>query len=692
MSVATEKVKFATERFLLVRLNPARFILPVSIGGGVYETEFPYIPNKLERNGTALTKVSAPPTNNDEWSYEDSTATLQVKLATAPDSTENILIAYYYLFYTGTVYKTFYEDPDDDTSPLREWVPKISSYPSFLQSVSNILAGIFTISDTTLNLINEDGSFQDYLTDDDSFYNKSVEIWLGITSTDNLQKVFSGTMQELSLTSNTVTIRCKDAFNSLNQAALFGDEPNEAYFRRNSLSFPDLDPAFQDSPCPYIVGSSSRYKTNFIFVNVLPEVVIAYTLNTGNQAFCTSFNQEISAPTNRTWGLCRMAGGLQTQSFGAVEAVVGGGAFIFVRFASLSNVFIGDTIEWVEAATTYYGLINYVGNFTYAGDTYNLIISDPDTPFTLASVVNPTKSVGIIITTNEQEVVYPRYGRDYTVIETPTSGGNNYLSLEFEINFEANHPAMGADFLNPQTHTVRYRVSNTVVQTHADIIEEMLTRSGLAINAASFAAANTALDVNCRFSVPYFDESDFDLYLKYCQDVLASAIGYLKVNSDFEVEYHLIEAPSSTDIRDSSLTLGASTSCDVEYADIVTTIIAYNPHNDSQVVIDSATTPSETRQSLKAQYLHGVVNVDRFRHVLEEISSRIDAHIGLKSSRRGRYNFETATQDIETEIGDDLQIENKIVLGGSEMADVKVISIDKSPARIRIEASDLKGI
>lgn len=691
MSIASEKIKIATERFLLVRINPARFLQPALLSGSTYQQTFSFPISAIERNGVALTKVTTL-SGNDQYTYSETTSTLQVRLAAAPNSTSNILVCYYYLFYTGTQFRSIYETPTDGTTTVRDWQPRLSNYPSVVQSFSNILAGIFTIADTQIQIINEDGRFQQYLTDDDSFYNKKVDIWLCINDVSNIQKIFTGTINSVYMDQRIVKIDAADSFNKLKQPAYMGDTVDESVFRLDAASFPGLDPKHNDVPVPYIVGAFSRYQTR-TKTGVPSGAPSAYEIFVGTEASCTNYNTSITTSTNRQWGGCRQKGAVATQAFGSIQAQLDTGTgFRFVRFSSISNVSIGDTIKWTEAGTDYYGLVNYVGTFTYSAVNYNVIFSDPSGPFTLSSTVANLKSFAVFIEAQNETLkfVQPRYSRDYSVTETVTSGANNYVRVDFVNNFEANHP--GFSSLRPDDQQIYYRTSNATVQKHGDILKEIMGKVGLATNASTFTTANATLPVNCRFHIPNFDEVEADTYLKYCQDVLASSLGYLKINSNFEVEYNILSAPTSSDIRDSYLMIDDTTDVRVEYQDIVTKIIGYNPHNDSGDAIVAGSTPSATGESKKARYLHGLVNVDRFRHVLEELSSNIASHIGLKSMRSAKYTIATSTQDIDTELGNDLQLENKILLGQVSPTDVKVISIEKSPAKIIIEVSDLKGL
>jgi len=691
MSIASEKVNLASERFLLVRLTPARYVEPGLISGSLYGMTLNLVIAKVERNGVELTKVDTI-ASDDEWTHDETTGEFQVQLASAPDQDSNVIVVYHHLFYTGTMFRSVFQTPTDDTTTVRDWQPKILNYPVIGQSFANIINGVFTISDTYIDIINTDGEFQDYLGDDDSFYNKAVEIWLCINSISNVQKVFTGNVSRLSITQNVVTLEVVDNFSRLKQPAYMGDSVNESVFRIDPSGFPNLDPKHNDFPVPYCVGSTSRYQTR-TRDGVPAGAPSAYEIFVGTEASCTNYDANTSTSTNREWGCCRQKGSVATQSWGAVQANLDTGTgFRFVRFASIANVAIGDTIKWTEGGTDYYGLVNYIGAFTYSSVNYNLIFSDPSGPFTNSSTVANLKSFACFIEapTETLTFVQPRYARDYTIAETTTSSGNKYVAITFTNNFEANHA--GFTKVEPDTQRVYFRTSNTVVQTHADILEEILSKVGIPVNSASFVTADLDLPVNAKFHIPNFDEQETDTYLKYCQDVLASTLGYLRINSDFEVEYNLLSAPTSTDIRDSFLMVDSDTKCDIEYQDIATKIIAYNPHNDSGDAITDANTPSATGENVKARYLHGLVNVNRFRHVLEEMTSKISDHIGLKSMRSAIYQLSTATQDIDTELGDDLQIENKILLGAVTSSDVKVVSIEKSPAKILIKASDLKGL
>lgn len=684
MSIVSEKIKFASERFLLVRLNPARFILPI-LNAGVYEITLPFLINNISRNGVNLTKVTGTPASNDEWSQDETTFLVKVKLASAPNSTTNVLIANYYLYYTGTKFRAVGENPELPTINIREWLPRIEAYPETLQSIANLIYGVFTISDFQIGLINSDRNFQNYMTDNDSFFNKSIDVWLCINNETNIQKIFSGVISEINLTQNLVNITAVDSFNKLKNIASMGDSRDEIYFTLDG--FPDVNQKDIDKPCPFIFGSQSRY-TTYLWNDSVGTEPPQYRLLDANDAVCVSA-AEVSTSTNRVWGACRIAGSLKTQTIGTIDAVVNISGNLGIKLSSYANLFPGDTFKFNNGSDQY-AIIVHVGAFMFAGNPYDIIVDRTTATPMVGNTTASSTCFAVSVKIPETDIpIELYYGRDFTVSSSTTSGGNKYIQIGLTNNFEANYPAIGT--FDPNKHGIKYRTSNTA-ETHANAIKRICEIVSIPVNTSSFSQADTDLDARANFSIPNFDENDYDTYLKYVQDILSSSLGFLKINTSFEVEYNLLALPSSTSIRDKSLTINDNTEVAINYQDLVTQFIAYNPHNSNYHAISVSPSPSETRENMKAKYLHGLDNVVRFRHVLDSITDRVDAHLGLKSERFARYKFATATEDIDSEIDTDVQFENDIILGTNKTQDLKILTIQKSPRQTLIEASDLKGL
>ena len=137
MAFADEIDRSDSHRYALVRLRPARYVSEsLSLSGGVYQMTFPYPVARVERNGTALTEDATTPSTNDHWYYDETTQTLKVKLASAPDSSTNIVCAFYYLFYTSKAEGAeAYETPTDSATTVRPWEPRLRAEPEITQAM-----------------------------------------------------------------------------------------------------------------------------------------------------------------------------------------------------------------------------------------------------------------------------------------------------------------------------------------------------------------------------------------------------------------------------------------------------------------------------------------------------------------------------------------------------------------------------
>ena len=698
MTIASEKVKNASERFILVRIEPARYVLPTSVGGGVYETTFPYLVSRVQRNGTDLTLVTSLGGTNDQYTYDESTGVVQMKLASAPTADTNVIVVFYYLFYTGVKNRAAYQTPTSSLTPLREWRARISQYPSFFQSFSNIRNGVLTVADSQIKLINDDREFQSYLTDDDSFYNKKIEIWQAINGLSNIQKVYSGLCKSLSLTSNSVTIEIVDLVSSLKRVAYMGDSEGEAIFTRETGSFPDLQPSASGRPCPYIMSSLSRFKS----MNYFTSGQTATWVEEGTPAYCTDYDNEKLVTTNRVWGLCRSKTGINMQvditgTITSVTTPAGGMRQLNLNFNPSAAFSAGETLRFQIAAVDHYAYITGVSS------SYLQVVEYTATPTTSITHI-PVPRIAIAI--NGLEYVAPNLGpgtlaipfyhRDYTVADTATSGGNYYSEITFTNDFEATIDAFlgnifgGAiNVLAPDIHTVSFRIKTTVGSVF-DEMALMIQKCGLTVDPTSFEEAEDQITIRSpAMHIPNIDEDLYGSYLDYIESMLFSTLCYLKTKESGAIGIGYLTLPDSTDTRDQSLVLDGMTGLKVNYDDLATSMIFYNPHVDPA---DSTGGGSYTLTNEKAKHLHGTVNVNRVKHCMEIFIERLSDHLNLLSNRNVTYSYTVATEDIDTELGDDVLLSNPVVLGTSEERSVKIISIDKSSREIIIEASDLLGI
>ena len=257
-------------------------------------------------------------------------------------------------------------------------------------------------------------------------------------------------------------------------------------------------------------------------------------------------------------------------------------------------------------------------------------------------------------------------------------------------NFEANHP--GLTVLDTGLYSVLYRIKpDTTNGKHGSVLKTLLESTGLIVNSSSVTTANTSLTSLVNFSIPQFDEGDFAEYFKYIELILSSTFGYIFLNNNFEIEYKLFQAPSSTTEINDGIILKDSLSYRFEFKDIITQLIGYNSHYSANEVTSMSATPSVTVVSNKAKYLHGIDNTTRFRHVLQDMSTRLQDIMDFRSERLVTYDFETANRHLDSLIGDDFKLTTSGLLGDDIERQIKIIKVNKNTDKVSISAIDLIG-
>lgn len=703
MSISATAIdKRSSHRFMLVRLKPARHAtnLFAAVGGDYYEATFEYPVASVEIDGEVRLKTTPTTFAADNfYNYNQSTQTL--RLHETVDPTSRVVVVYFYLFYTTGIDREAYETPTDSSTTLRCWEGRLKEMPEIKQSIRDLLSGIISIDAASLAISNVDNSFQAYLSENDSFYQKDVDIWLGIDTTSDLQLIYKGRIDQIGLDKDSVTVRLFDALSSLSQPCLMGDSTDWAYFNRRAGSSDTptntlVDATKDRSPCPFYFGSTTPFKTK-----VEPSLSGHYRIDWESlpEAVCIAL-VAISTTTNRQWGLGRIGpDGLDTYDLGTRSSLTISGDTVVLGY-SVGNwpnvdVEIGTTCKLSQTAkTTRYGRVTKIDSS--AREIHILCTSTPDYTHAGAviDVASLDHSVQIYIADN-LGVEYPCYGeRDYTVSTNTTDGANKFVYIEFTNNFETN---FAFSTLTPGEHRVLYRfkIDNTGSHPsrHTTAVRDICLHAGLIADSDSLSESYTALPVNVQFSIPSFQETDYNSYLKYLEMIVSSTLAYLIVNGVGEVEYHLLQAPSGSATIDKNTMVVDSLSIDVDYKDIITEVIAYNQHKEDERSIDADSSPSETRSNSVAHYLHGIKNIHHFVHVLESITDRIDDILAYLSKRKATYRFKTVTQHVDAEIGDDLKLDVAQVLGSNASpADLKIISLAKDGKTVEVEATDLLGL
>lgn len=684
---ASIKNNQASAKFFLVRLEP-RFMANDNLsdqGGGVYTMNFSSPIAKIERSGTLLNKVTTV-TIDDDWSIDENTNTVTLKLASTP-SNSNVIVVSFYLFYTESRFRVLGEDPEDSNSTLRDWEAKIVTNPSIRQSIENIFAGVLSISSSSMTVVNDKFEFNQYLGINYSFYRTPIKIWVCLDSTDNIQKAFEGFVTRLSLTDQKVVFSIEDNLSILAAPALMGDSTSDTSLGLDD--YPNLDANREGSPIRMFFGSVSRYKL-FPDSNISglsdAKKLAAESLE---EALNENFSNTVSITTNRNFICGRTVDGLLDFSHTptTIDNTAGGYTILNSSSSDVAKFFVGDTMIVNDGGVDRYVRVVFVDkvlNKIYITKESNLTTGDN-------VLANDLPSLVIKSSVDNSDFLLI-YGRDYTASVTTTTGGHSLVKVTLEDDFESNH--VGITALDPGEHFVFFRIRPDITNAkHGSVVKKLLESAGLSVDSASVTTANSTLDTNANFSIPQVRAHDYGPYTLFIERVLKSTLGAIRLNNNFDIEYKLFETPSSTDEITNTDILSGSYKTSVDYKDIVTKIIAFNPHfNSSEQDIDPLNTPFATSENTKSAHLHAIENVNRFQHYLERMDNKISDHINVLSERRAIYSFRTKTPNLDSLLGDDVKLTRSGLLGDDTSRSVSILEISKKPSGVDLICSDLQNL
>ncbi len=753
MSFSDEIVKTISTRSTFIRINPSRYISEslTLVSGSTYQMNFPYVISGIKRNGNSLTLVSSL-SGNDQYTYNEETKVLQVRLASAPNSTTNVVILNYFIFYSssGPEGVIANQTPGDTGTPKRFWEPRISSAPSIDESLSDIFYGTFTVSPSSVDLINTDSDFEKYLTENDSFRNSELKTWVNVN--DEFLEFPTFKVANINV-GNTVTIDTVDVFYNLTQKAYMGDSASESIFFKSAGSYPNVNPADAFKPVPFIFGKTVAEVTatggwsngkmtlgRFLGAGVT-EYNAFYMLSKDStvnlKAVCTNFNGSPASNANREWTLCRTNGDFKTLNFGtpigSILKVYSSGSSIAVNdwaFSETSgdgsefvrrpawvmdysgtpngNLEVGDSFSDDNVTPTYFVVLDVGSNYV-RGYVANLAVGSPGgDPGYNQPVSGLLTNQSPCIVINEKltnRVHFAVHGLDFTTSITTTTGGNKLMKITFLNNFESqssitivgfgsfsNHPGLSNNYIAPETHDIFFRVSqDQAYSRHDTVLKHILEKSGLVCDTTTFAAAGSALTSNCVFHVPNLGETEIDSYLKYAQDILRSTFGFVKYNPlSSDVEYYLVNSLSPTSNDDDSLFLEKKPTVEIDYFDIATEIIANNRH----IFGTKGESPSDAVvSSNKARYLHNVDQKRYLTHVLDTMGSRLQKILDVTSNRKANYRYSIASSKLASSVGDDVEITSVDgIIGGLDSISSKIIRIRKSEDIVEVTTNDLLGV
>jgi hypothetical protein len=701
MALVDVKENAATKRFFLIRLRVRRYISRrvTSLGGSDYGITSPGYVAGLTINSTSLTLVTSLSGNN-QYTFNPETNAVTLRLASAPNGTTQILCLDYHIFLTSGETLNWNLNPDSSSTARVEWLPRISQPPTVSQSISSVLdGGLFTFSAGTFSVSNADDYFNQFLTGDDSYKDAPTDVWFCIDDVTNRRKVFNGACQSLSVSDSFLSFILYDAFSPLTKPCFFGDIPQEAYFLRQSDSFPNVMPNQQDKPCPFIVGNASRFR-------IKPGLISLFQVFDDTslpEAVCTNYNDSFSISVNREWGLFRTretltTAGINKTNLSAITyQVQSGGHYMTLTIPTadvdLENIDIGVTFKLTEAAkpTNYYR----VTRLSQSGANTVIRLWTPGV------AVNPTYTPAVTISNFpmiclnlvQGGITYElMYERDYTVSGTATSGGNTYYEANLVSNFESN---VASSTLKPVEDKLYYcAYVGRTSSIPGTLLQTLLEGAGLTTDSTFDTQIDDILPlVYGEFSIPDFDEQDYPTYGEVCAKILRSILGYIRLSNTGVAQGYLFNTPTPGDIYTDSDILNLSRS--IEYRDLASRVISFNPSDPQELVNTGSTyksliSSSLTDESDRSKFLDRSSKDIRLRHVLNDISDRLEEITRLRSRPFVTYTFTTPTKAVEILIGDDIELQSEQVLGGT--VDLKVIGLEFSIDGINVTGTPLEGL
>lgn len=720
MTFATEKEKAASERYMLVRLEPARDLaaLFTSLGGGLYSAPMPFKPSQVFKNGEALIKDNATPTLNDHY-YWDGT-NLVCKFSVSPSN--DVVTAFYYLHFTGSIWREAYSKPGDSGTDFVSWEPRIIEYPGFTQSVEDLLAGVFSISGLELSLINADNGLNKYFTDNDSFYQKKCDIWLGIS--DSVLQVYSGVMVACSL-SNELRISVLDRMNVSNNTALMRDSESECFI--NTTTYPNAMLSDVGKVVPFILAKYSKRESVEDSVATSVRAFKPAYEDSFFKAYCTNYSTTISSATNRNWLLARCRS-IKKQSFGTiVRALTTGGLLnrTYFYFSSYSNLYVGQPIRWNEGGTDYYGCISLVGDHLIGPDTYNVaILTYNSAASSTSSVMTANYCMSVFARTTDlsatgtqpnsqfSETLFE--GQHYTVTETNTTGGNKKISITLTSTMETfvagNHfnfdglTKFNTRSIDPTQDGIYYCIFTDTNMNHSRVIEDILADMGVDSDLTSITAAESDLDKDVHMMVGKPGDSTLPTYSDVLNKIMSCTLGFLAPVSDGKIGYFLFKKPNPSTTANDDLvdnSIYSDLSVEVQYQDIYSAIVATNDMINIRWIgaeygggttgnIDAI--KSKSLDDQRARYLHGVSKVYYIDYVLDDFNDTLDDILSVISNRKAIYSFKTATKNLNHFIGKDLYLVSAKTLGVNGNSKIKLLANSIDGKTASLTCHDLLGL
>lgn len=703
MTIADEKIKASSERFMLFKITPKKNIgQDLSLDSGVvYTMSQENRVETIKRNGVELTNVSNTNPSADEWYWDKDSKTLYVGLASAPNSTDNVVILFFNLYLTGEKTRYLQEDPVTPSGDVVEWEPKVERYPTLSQSVKNVISGVFSISSFSVKISDHDGFFKSILGVKTTLNNSDIKVWSCLNEEKTLNYI--GKIKTVSFSGEVMSLKINDNFSRLKDSATMGVTPIDRYAYADPSFYSDVDPKRARDPIPKFFGKYSYAKIVFGRHGADNSLGSLY-LNDGNEGINIDYSPFRSTSVNNIFILGRVGpNGIKDQDLGTITSV-----------------------DHLPGTITQFGPIIYTtGHFMRIGDCFKVVAPSGREYFCRVSSVNDTSvtcwtigtsllfadpvsdriTPGSNYTTGKsiQTTIYRSADTDEGITENDTIAigfdqtAGYYLEetlpngeklIKIDISKEGGKPYTQG--FEPNLDRLVFSMSLADEYPHQKVIKEMVEASGLTVDASSFTQAGIDLSADCFFQIPLLGSKKIEPYQKYIERILQSVVGILYTAEDLSVGYKILNEPTSAEeISDDTAKFN---SAKIEYNDIITSLRLLNRHTDnkSNSYNNETEEPSALLTDQESKFLNGQELIKEIEHVMSDTTwaTRL---LSVLSKRFLTYSFDVASELIDSSMGDDITYKSEKVIGGSS-TNLSVNVLKKSPSKITAQAIDLEGL
>jgi len=731
MSFSTEIIKPDSERFALVRIQPRKYLDTLTLVTGTTFTA-PLSSSILIASVDIKVAGSSDYTS---FTYTHANDVLTIIAGIDISDPDYYVVVTHNIYATGTTTRYTSGVVGGDTPPDAEWKPMLSSYPVCSQTMKDITEGVFTISNTTIDLISDDRFIENFLGTNDTFNDASVDVWVCVNDYENNKLVFSGRVNALNSNGNAVSLQVLDSFNKLNSTALFGSYGDAYVYRGSSLAtYPNI--GNDRKSAVLTIGQHSPFGLKDLASpsELGDSYIQTYHVTDGLKLHQDTPQTYDMTTTTLSFFVGRMLGtAISKMTFGTVSRcykyVATGptlyGTTTYTEYYHLNcSTFsgqIGDCLpNGLPGVDSTRMWVCYIGGHTGPdASSYNVVVFKQSniwvTPPSSGLQSNPT------MVDNSYDS-YCIYRNDITGSKAFDDGGsansgksqyyingfNSASSIRLEslgtlggvpvkaVYIDFNMASLGTYFrkddFNINELYCRFTTNNPM--THAESLRFVVEAAGLTTNTSSFTTAASDFSGEVSFAVPFERSDTYPTYLQVAQYIARSAFGILKINNSRQIEYKIIKKPADLtpigDRDDSNILLNTFTT-NVDYQDCAHTISFSNPDLRNIDTINSVG-PVATTTNYKAKLLHNITSNKEYRHCLTNMSGRKNAIAGYFGEPTIQYSYRTSSIDLNSNVGDAITVTSKNVAGTSQEVTAVVTEINTGTNSSTIKLNEIRGV